>query len=361
MMQVAFVGDLGLSSRLLADPESRISPGLVQILRSCDMAVANLELPIRVEGASTAPYSHPSLAGRLEAWPLVTGAGFGALCLASNHCMDSGRKGLAFTRYLASRSGILAFGAGLDETEARRTVIAEVAGRRLGLLGYCKKGPFTASGTKAGAALLSAGNMRADIPEARRMCDVLVVSMHAGMEFVEEVHPDVARLARLAVDLGADCVIGHHPHVVQPVEIYRGKPIFYSLGNFLFDNRAGATLCKVQWHERHRGLVAVVSFMDESHPVFETIPVEYDPDDLTVRQAPPSGIETVSTPVLPSSGAAADSRGLGRIVRRELLTIAALTRLHGPSFLFSLTSDIRPRHLRMIWNSILRVKREKTV
>ncbi|MCC6871517.1 MAG: hypothetical protein IT351_03960, partial [Candidatus Fermentibacter sp.] len=51
----------------------------------------------------------------------------------------------------------------------------------------------------------------------------------------------------------------------------------------------------------------------------------------------------------------------GRIVRRELLTIAALTRLHGPSFLFSLTSDIRPRHLRMIWNSILRVKRDKTV
>ena len=68
-MRVAFVGDLGLSSRLIADPESHISPGLVRLLRSCDMAVANLELPIRVKGASTAPYSHPSLAGRIEAWP----------------------------------------------------------------------------------------------------------------------------------------------------------------------------------------------------------------------------------------------------------------------------------------------------
>ncbi len=360
-MQVAFVGDLGLSSRLLADPESHISPGLVQILRSCDMAVANLELPIRVEGASTAPYSHPSLAGRLEAWPLVTGAGFGALCFASNHCLDSGRKGIAFTRYLAARSGIQIFGAGLDETEARRPAIADVAGRRLGLLGYCKKGPFTASGTRAGAALLSAGNMRADIPKVRRMCDVLVVSMHAGMEFMEEAHPDVVGLARLAVDLGADCVIGHHPHVVQPVEIYRGKPIFYSLGNFLFDNRAGAAFCEIKWRERHRSLLAVVSFRDDSHPAFETIPVEYDPDDLTVRQAPPSGIEPVSPPARPSSGAALDSRGLRRNARRELMTIAALTRLHGPSFLFSLASDIRPRHLRMIWNSILRMKMVKTV
>lgn len=360
-MRVAFVGDLGLSSRLLTDPVACVSPGLVQILRSCDMAVANLELPIRAEGASTAPYSHPSLAGRREAWPLVERVGFGALCLASNHCMDSGRKGIALTRYLASRSGVSVFGAGLDETEARRPAIADVAGRRLGLLGYCKKGPFTASGTRAGAALLSAANMRADIPEARRRCDVLVVSMHAGMEFMEEAHPDVAGLARLAVDLGADCVIGHHPHVVQPVEIYRGKPVFYSLGNFLFDNRAGATLCEVQWRRRHRGLLAVVSFRDGSHPAFETIPMEYDPDELMVRQAPSSGIESALPPVPLASGAAVDSRGLSWIAMRELMTITALTRLHGPSFLLSLASDIRPRHLRMVWNTILSVGRKQTV
>jgi hypothetical protein len=249
------------------------------------------------------------------------------------------------------------FGAGLDESEARRPAIVEVAGKRLGLLGYCKKGPFTASGMRAGAALLSADNLRTDIPAARNRCDVLVVSMHAGMEFMEESHPDVSALARLAVDLGADCVVGHHPHVVQPVEIHRGKPIFYSLGNLLFDNRAGATLCSVQWSGRHRGLVVVVSFEDGAPPAFEPVPVEYDADELTVRPASGPAFASGSSPGCSTSGDDADSRGLGRIAGRELATITALTRLHGPSFLFSLAADVRPRHLRMIWNSIFRAGR----
>jgi poly-gamma-glutamate synthesis protein (capsule biosynthesis protein) len=355
-MRIAFVGDLGLTSRLLPDPESRVSGELAALLRSCDLAVANLELPLCPGSAPTAPYSHPSLTGRMEAWPLVTRAGFGALCLASNHCLDSGRRGIALTRYICARDGLASFGAGLDEDSARTPALLAIGGLCAGLLGYCKKGPSTASGTRAGAALLSQANLEADIPEVRRRCDVLVVSIHAGMEFMDEAHPSVSGPARLAIDLGADCVVGHHPHVPQPVEIYRGKPIFYSLGNFLFDNSAGAATCDVQWERRHRGLLAIVTFEEGADPSFELRGTEYDPAGLRV------GLSASAPSVLPKAGLRieeADCRGLGRIARREAATILELTRLHGPAFLASLASDIRPRHLRMLWNGLERLARSR--
>jgi poly-gamma-glutamate capsule biosynthesis protein CapA/YwtB (metallophosphatase superfamily) len=350
-VKLAFVGDLGLTSSLLPDPLSRVAPEITAVLGSCDLAVANLELPVRPSDAPVAPYSHPSLRGRPEAWPLLRKAGFGAVCMASNHCMDSGRKGIAFTRYLADRDGLAVFGAGLDEGEARSPAIVDTRGSRIALLGYCKKGPFTASGARAGAALLSPANLEADIPAVRDECDILVVSIHAGMEFVEEVHPSVAEAARLAVDLGADCVVGHHPHVPQPVEVYRGKPVFYSLGNFLFDNRAGASECTVQWERRHKGLLAVVAFEKGAAPSFEIFGTEYDAGELRV------GLSAAAPSTPAASGLRsddADRAGLGRIARREAATIMRLTRRHGPAFLLSLASDVRPRHLRMLWNALVK-------
>jgi len=349
-MRVAFTGDLGLTARLLPDPAARISPGVSRILRSCDLSVANLELPVRPREAVTAPYSHPSLFGLPAAWPVVGAAGFRALCISSNHCMDSGRKGIAFTRYLASRDGIAVFGAGLDEEGARAPAILEVQGRRLGMLGYCKKGPFTASGTRAGAALLSESNLRTDIPALKRRCDLVAVSLHAGMEFVEDVHPAVARFARTAVECGADCVVCHHPHVVQPVETILGKPVFYSLGNFLFDNRAGASPCDRAWRLRHRGLVAVVTFGPGADPTFELVQTSYDPDGLRVELS--GGLELPASGA-PGSAEQADRAGLRAIASREASTVARLTRLHGAAFLCSVLFDLRPRHARMLWNALL--------
>jgi hypothetical protein len=355
-VKLAFAGDIGLTARLMPGPESRVSQGVADILRSCDLAVGNLELPIRPRDATVAPYSHPTLLGRVEAWPLLAGAGFKALCMASNHCLDSGRKGIAFTQYLAARDGLAVFGAGLDEARARAPAIVEVRGRKVAFLGYCKKGPFTASGSRAGAALLSNANLEADIPAIRGECDVLVVSIHAGMEFMEEPHPSVIRLAALAIDLGADCVVGHHPHVAQPVMMHAGRPVFCSLGNFLFDNRAGAAPCDVQWKLRHRGLIAAVTFAEGAAPGFELIGIDYDPDELCTRLVPGSP-ECPGEHVADSaSGEEADCRGLGRIARREASTILELARIHGPAFLASLAGDLRPRHLRMLWNYLARRK-----
>jgi poly-gamma-glutamate synthesis protein (capsule biosynthesis protein) len=74
-----------------------------------------------------------------------------------------------------------------------------------------------------------------DISKAKEEADVVIVSMHSGVEYVQELTSFQKELSRIAIDAGADLVIGHHPHVVQKYELYKGKYIFYSLGNFLFD------------------------------------------------------------------------------------------------------------------------------
>jgi poly-gamma-glutamate synthesis protein (capsule biosynthesis protein) len=107
----------------------------------------------------------------------------------------------------------------------------------IGFLAYCEIGPenFVATPSTPGHAWLDPDLMRADIAAARPQVDFLVVFTHWGIEYqlIETGHQQ--DLARLAVDAGADFVVGAHPHVIQPDEIYHGKPIVYSLGNFVFD------------------------------------------------------------------------------------------------------------------------------
>jgi poly-gamma-glutamate synthesis protein (capsule biosynthesis protein) len=111
----------------------------------------------------------------------------------------------------------------------------------LGFLAYCEIQPqnFAATDTSPGHAWLEEASMRADIRATRPQMDFLIVFQHWGVEYqtVESSHQQA--LARAAIDAGADLVVGAHPHVIQPHEIYKSKPIIYSLGNFVFDQMRG--------------------------------------------------------------------------------------------------------------------------
>ncbi|MDD5569291.1 MAG: CapA family protein, partial [Candidatus Pacebacteria bacterium] len=88
---------------------------------------------------------------------------------------------------------------------------------------------------RAGIAFLDKEKMAAAVAEAKKQADIVIVSMHAGTEYIYTPMEEQTSFARAAIDAGADMVIGHHPHVVQQMEKYNGKYIFYSLGNFIFD------------------------------------------------------------------------------------------------------------------------------
>jgi poly-gamma-glutamate synthesis protein (capsule biosynthesis protein) len=136
-----------------------------------------------------------------------------------------------------SAAGISYFGGGLNLRQAHRPLIVERKGIRIALLGYDDFFPrsFEAGPAYAGVAWAEDEQVAYDIRQARQQADIVIPFMHWGQEHETRSNDRQRRLARLMIDAGADAVVGTHPHVVQDTDTYRGKPIFYSLGNFVFD------------------------------------------------------------------------------------------------------------------------------
>ncbi|MFZ2970542.1 MAG: CapA family protein [Minisyncoccia bacterium] len=163
--------------------------------------------------------------------------GFNVLSIANNHIMNFGLKGLSSTIDNLDENDILHIGAGLDEEDIFKPAFKEIKGTKFAFLGFTynrdiRKDP---EGGVYGVADMDMEKMQSAVTKARSEADVVIVSMHAGTEYKTSSGSFQQNFAHGAIDAGADVVIGHHPHVVQNSEIYKGKYIFYSLGNFVFD------------------------------------------------------------------------------------------------------------------------------
>jgi poly-gamma-glutamate synthesis protein (capsule biosynthesis protein) len=164
-------------------------------------------------------------------------AGADVVSLANNHMWDYGLPALEDTLGYLATNDISAAGAGRTLEEARGPIVRTVGGTRIAYLAYTNILPESALATdvRAGVNLYNAIRMVADIARARTLADIVVVSFHTGTEYEVRHNADQERIYRSAIDAGADLVVGHHPHVVQDTERYKGKWIAYSLGNFVFD------------------------------------------------------------------------------------------------------------------------------
>ncbi|AJE04726.1 CapA family protein [Geobacter pickeringii] len=218
-------------------PFARTAPEL----RRGDIAMGNLEAPFTTRGSEFRDKTYrfrvdPAAAAALKR------AGFSVLTLANNHMMDYGDAGLRDTLATLSRCGIAHTGAGESLTEARQETVVAVRGQRVAFLAYSLTYPaeFYAGADRPGTAPGYAPHVREDIRRARARADYVVVSFHWGAERAEFPKQYQMETGRAAIDAGADAVIGHHPHVLQGIEFYRGKPILYSLGNFAFGSRSTA-------------------------------------------------------------------------------------------------------------------------
>jgi poly-gamma-glutamate synthesis protein (capsule biosynthesis protein) len=145
-------------------------------------------------------------------------------------------QGLLDTLEALRHEGLPWIGAGADRDSAQEPRFLEVGGLRVGFLGFTSTFPESAWARKhrPGVAFSEFAGVAQAIRETRKKCDVLIVSFHGGTELAEEPNEVQRSFAKLAVDSGADLVLGHHPHVIQPMEIVGGKPVLHSLGNFLF-------------------------------------------------------------------------------------------------------------------------------
>lgn len=208
-------------------------------LRRGDLAVGNLESPIASGGSEFAAKRYRFRA-KPAAAPALKRAGFTVLTLANNHMMDYGDGGLRETLEHLDSHGIAYTGAGASLGEARREATVRVKGKRIAFLAYSLTYPeeFFAGNGRAGTAPGYDVHCREDIARARKGADYVVVSFHWGAERADAPKPYQVSAARRAIDAGADVVVGHHPHVLQGIEHYRGGVIFYSLGNFAFGSRS---------------------------------------------------------------------------------------------------------------------------
>ena len=157
-------------------------------------------------------------------------------CLANNHMMDFGSEGLECTVSALDRCQILHVGAGNDLENALKPVIFTVNNKRFGILnfGWDIEETVCANEFSSGCAPKDKNLIMSSISLIRKKVDYLIVCLHWGFEYNRLPLPCDIDLAHEIIDSGTDLIIGHHPHCVQPLEIYKGKRIYYSLGNFYF-------------------------------------------------------------------------------------------------------------------------------
>ncbi|MFA7714784.1 MAG: CapA family protein, partial [Candidatus Paceibacterota bacterium] len=205
-------------------------------LSGADLTVGNLEGPVSDKGYNVG--SIYSFRDDPKAIDGLKSAGFDLVSLANNHMFDYTGAALKDTFIRLKDAGIGYAGAGLSKEEALEPkIMALPGGAKIALLAFSNLGPksWEAQTSSAGLAWLNQENLESSIAKARTEADIVAVMFHWGDEYQNLSNDEQKRFARLAIDSGADLVVGHHPHVAQEMEQYKGKYIAYSLGNFVFD------------------------------------------------------------------------------------------------------------------------------
>ncbi len=217
-------------------------PVLSKLIKNADLSFANLECPVTKTGTACKNKKFV-FRGDPASIKALRKAGFDMLSLANNHIMDYNEPGLYSTIDYCKKSGMACSGAGTDITHARKAAILKRNGITYGLLSYSMTYPkeFWATSDTAGAAYGEENSVIDDVQKTRKEADVVIVSFHWGAELADAPKPYQIKMAHAAIDSGADMVFGHHPHVPQPIEIYKGKPVFYSLGNYAFGSYSRKT------------------------------------------------------------------------------------------------------------------------
>ncbi len=236
-------------------------------LKSADVVFANLETPITpgkpVLTGSMTFRSDPGVEKGMKT------AGISVVSLANNHTMNQGTKGLSDTISYLDKAGITHAGAGATLADALKPATLTIKGVKFAFLAFNDSdvvpASYGATTTHAGTAFMNIATMANAVKAAKKKADVVIVSMHSGTEYTPTPNARQTAFARGAIDAGAEIVIGHHPHVVQTVEKYKGKWILYSLGNFVFDQ---------MWSmDTRHGMTAKITFKGTKVSTIEYTPV----------------------------------------------------------------------------------------
>lgn len=219
---------------ILRGQERDILADMQTVLSEKDLSIVNLEAPLTPQ-VSPIPKTGPNLRADPGAAALVTAGGFDVAACANNHIGDHGAQGVLDTLHVLRDNGIAALGAGENAGRAAAPLFFERKGLRIALLAFAEHEFGTATADSPGSAALDPLANIAQIRDAAARADAVLVLVHGGNEFNPVPSPRMKQTYRAFAEAGASAVIGGHTHCPQGIENWKGVPIVYSLGNFLFD------------------------------------------------------------------------------------------------------------------------------
>jgi len=247
---IAAVGDISLNREVNWQINQKGNPNFLfektaEIIKGADIALGNLEGPL-IKNCPLTRKGMRFCGDQKNAQGLVF-TGFDLLNLANNHLANYGPEGVQETVEILREEGIDYFG-------LNKISYQKINGLNIAFLGF--NDTFSP---------IEDQELISQIEEAKKEADIVIVSFHWGEEYHNQPSERQRYLGHLAVDQGADLVIGHHPHVLQEVEYYQERPIIYSLGNFIFDQL---------WSQPTRiGLIALITIKEKGVEKLDFIPL----------------------------------------------------------------------------------------
>jgi hypothetical protein len=237
-ISILFAGDFAPCRRfesLVLSNGPEIFGDLQKNIAGSDISFLNLEVPLCTKGKPVEK-TGPKFKAHPNCIKAVKGAGFEVVGLANNHIMDFGSKGVKETIRSCRNAGLTICGAGKNLTEAQEIPIIERRGLKIAYIAVAEHEFSIARADRAGAAPVDPVDNTLQIESVRNQADLIFVSIHGGNEYFPLPRPGLQKLCRYYITRGADAVICHHAHVPGAYEIYKNKPIVYSLGNLIFDH-----------------------------------------------------------------------------------------------------------------------------
>ena len=211
--------------------------GAKDVIARADYSIVNFECPITKDGEKPIMKCGPNHHCSEKGMEAVKWAGFDCATLANNHFKDYGKEGVENTLALCSKYGVDSVGGGVNLHDAAKTLYKEVGGEKLAIINCCEHEFSIATDSTAGSNPLNPIQQYYSIQEAKTLADYVLVIVHGGHEHYQLPSPRMQETYRFFIDAGADAVVNHHQHCYSGYEVYKGKPIFYGLGNFCFDKK----------------------------------------------------------------------------------------------------------------------------
>ena len=238
-----------------------------KITHNFDYSIVNFECPITSGIESPIEKCGPNLHCGEKGIEAIKWAGFDCVTLANNHFLDYGKEGVEHTLEACKNYNIDTVGGGMNLQEASKILYKEIDGKTLAIINCCEHEFSIATETTAGSNPLNPIQQYYAIQDAKIKADNVLVIVHGGHEHYQLPSPRMQEIYRFFIDAGADAVVNHHQHCFSGHEIYKGKPIFYGLGNFCFDKP-----CKKNeiWNEGYM----VELYFNAQQTIFFLIPYE---------------------------------------------------------------------------------------